>query len=152
MTIASSFVYCGAVGECADVPTHTRDLLYQAEGSLLNGLSLSLPGQRYTAAYLGALRAAAAVLSIRGRPAQWGRPWGVWQVIPLVAPELTEWALFFTDAARRGVLTENGSDDAVTHRQADDLLRGSDEFLRVVEVVLGVPEHPPLPPCAVVLR
>jgi SAV_6107-like HEPN len=128
------------------------DLLDRSRESLLVALTASTPGDRYVAAHLGALRAAAAVLSVRGRPQRGARPRSVWAVLPAVAPELTEWAEFFQAGAGRRAAIEAGRDDAVTGREADDLIRDGEAFLLMVESVLGLPRSMVLPSGAAVLH
>lgn len=118
------------------VPPSSLELLDRARESLLAALVAPTVGERYVAAHLGALRAAAAVLSVRGRPHRQGRPRSVWEVLPTVAPELGEWAAFFDAGAARRAAVEAGRDDAVTSREADDLIRDSEAFLQVVESLL----------------
>ncbi|GAB3690732.1 hypothetical protein GCM10028814_32130 [Angustibacter aerolatus] len=106
-------------------------------------------GERYVAAHLAALRSAAAVLAVRGRPSRRSRPRSVWEVLPTVAPELGEWAAFFDAGASRRAALEAGRDDVVSTRQADDLLRDAETFLLLVESSLGLPRQEVLPTGAV---
>ena len=99
------------------------------------------PTERYALAHLAALRAAAAVLACRARPAppaRRSRPTSAWVLLTQVAPELGEWASFFAAGARKRAAAEAGL-PAVTGREADDLLRDAEAFLRVVETSLGQP-------------
>ena len=121
------------------------DLLDRARESLLTALTASTAGERYVAAHLAALRSAAAVLAVRGRPTRRGRPRSVWEVLPAVAPELGEWAAFFGAGAARRAAVEAGRDEVVTTREADDLLRDAERFLLLVEAALGLPRQEVLP-------
>ncbi len=134
------------------VPPSSLDLLHRARDSLVAALTATTAGERYVAAHLAALRAAAAVLSVRGRPHRHGRPRSVWEVLPTVAPELGEWAAFFDAGASRRAALEAGRDDVVTSREADDLVRDGESFLMRVESLLGLPRHDVLPAAAVSLR
>jgi hypothetical protein len=97
---------------------------------------------RWSGAHLAALRAATAVLAVRGRPGPArSRPRSVWQVLPRLAPELTEWAGFLGSLQRLPERTAD-RDDA---RAADDLLRDAEQFLREVTRVLSLPWRPVLP-------
>lgn len=120
------------------------ELVDRAHDSLLAALTACAPGERYVAAHLSALRAAAAVLAVRGRPTRRGRPRSVWEVLPSVAPELGEWATFFDAGAARRVAVEAGRIEAVSSREADDLVRDAETFLRIVETAIGLP-HTALP-------
>ncbi len=134
------------------VPPSSLDLLDRARDSLVAALTASTAGERYVAAHLAALRAAAAVLSVRGRPHRHSRPRSVWEVLPTVAPELGEWAAFFDAGATRRAALEAGRDDAVSSREADDLVRDGETFLGLVESILGLPPHDILPARSVCLR
>lgn len=120
------------------------ELVDRAHDSLLGALTASSAGERYVAAHLAALRGAAAVLAVRGRPSRKGRPRSVWEVLPSVAPELGEWAAFFDAGAGRRAAVEAGRDEVVSTREADDLLRDAETFLHIVETVMGLP-HSSLP-------
>lgn len=120
------------------------DLLDRARGGLLLACHSSTAGERYTQAHLSALRAGAALLAARGAPSRRARPRSVWEVLPVVAPELTEWAAFFAASGRRRLALERGADD-VTARDADDLVRSAERFLELVRGALHLPCGPPLP-------
>ncbi len=95
---------------------------------------------RWSGAHLAALRAATAVLAVRGRPGPArSRPRSVWQVLPRLAPELAEWAVFLGALPR---LPERSGCDS---RAADDLLRDAERFLCAVTRVLSLPWRPVLP-------
>jgi hypothetical protein len=64
-------------------------------------------------------------------------------VLPVVAPELGEWATFFAACSRQRSVMDRGGH--VSTRQADDLLRQSEMFLEIVQDQLGVPQRIPLP-------
>jgi hypothetical protein len=120
-------------------------LLTLARRGLVEATSADRPAERYAAAHLAALRAAAAVLSCRARPVtgpgRRSRPTSAWVLLTTVAPELGEWAAFFAAGARKRAAAEAGLPSAVTPREADDLVRDADTFLSVVETTLGVDGH-----------
>ena len=120
------------------VPGAALDLLDRAHDGFLAARRATSPGDRYVTAHLAALRAAAAVLAVRGRPRRPGGTLNVWQVLPRVAPELGEWAAFFAAGAARRAAVEAGRADVVTAREADDLLRDAETFLHLVTGCLGV--------------
>jgi hypothetical protein len=102
------------------------------------------PGERYAAAHLAALRAAAAVLAADtrpgiDRPAHRGRPTSVWTLLVRIAPELSEWASFFAAGADKRIAAQAGMRGAVSGREADDLVRDAALFLDLVAVRLGLP-------------
>lgn len=114
------------------------DLLDRARGGLLAACHSATAPERYTQAHLAALRAGAALLAARTVPSRRARPRSVWEVLPTVAPELTEWAVFFADSGRRRLALERGV-DCVTARDADDLVRSSERFLELVRAALHLP-------------
>jgi hypothetical protein len=96
----------------------THVLLERSRAGLLQAVAARTPAERYVTAHLAALRAAAAVLAARGRPSPRGGPRSVWEVLPRIAPELTEWAAFFAATASRRAAVEAGRGETVTARAA----------------------------------
>ncbi|MFJ3200733.1 SAV_6107 family HEPN domain-containing protein [Streptomyces sp. NPDC086989] len=139
-------------------PKAALDLLAKARAGLAEAVRLTRPNERYATAHLAALRTAAAVLAARGRPEPAGarrrpRIRSAWEVLPEIAPELTEWSALFASGADRRARAEAGIRDAATVRDADDLVRAVEMFLRLVERMLALqapaptlpqprPEHP----------
>lgn len=123
------------------------DLLAQAESGLLEASRLPAANERYVGAHLAALRTAAAVLAVRGRPEDTPRRRrrirSAWEVLPEVAPELTEWSALFASGAGRRARAEAGMAGAASPRAADDLVREVAEFLRLVQRLLGLHSVPP---------
>jgi hypothetical protein len=100
-------------------------------------------GERFRLAHLAALRAAAAVVAERGRPASAPRRLtSVWVLLDSVAPDLADWARYFAAGAAARAAVEAGSLHAVSAREADDQLRAAGEFLRLVEPLLGMRATP----------
>ncbi len=119
------------------------DLLDRARSGLLQACHCGSAGERYTQAHLGALRAAAALVAARTAPSGRARPRSVWEVLPKVAPELGEWAVFFASSGRRRLAVEAGT-ASVSAREADDLVRQGEAFLELVRGALHLPFAPPL--------
>jgi hypothetical protein len=120
------------------------DLLDRSRASLLSACHAESVADRYVEAHLAALRAAAALLAARSRPSRRSQLRSVWEVLPEVAPELTEWAVFFAASAKRRAAFERGS-AGTGAREADDLLRQSETFFELVRGGLGLPMSRPLP-------
>ncbi|MFG2140674.1 SAV_6107 family HEPN domain-containing protein [Streptomyces sp. NPDC048650] len=124
----------------AAAPPAALDLLAQARHGLDEAAALEMPNERFATAHLAALRTAAAVLAVRGRPETTrsgrGRIRSAWEVLPEVAPELTEWSALFASGAARRAKAEAGIAGAASRRDADDLLRDVEMFLRLVERML----------------
>jgi len=123
-------------------------LLERARQGLSEACDEHEPAARYVAAHLAGLRAAAAVLAVRGRADGHRSPRlrSVWEVLPRVAPELTEWAAFFSAGAPIRAAVEAGRTSLIDSRAADDLLRDAETFARIVTELLGLPWQPVLPP------
>ncbi|MEV7423701.1 MULTISPECIES: SAV_6107 family HEPN domain-containing protein [unclassified Streptomyces] len=121
-------------------PPAALDLLAQARTGLDEAAALDTPNERYATAHLAALRTAAAVLAVRGRPEttpqRRRRIRSAWEVLPEIAPELTEWSGLFASGATRRARAEAGIKGAASSREADDLLRDAAMFLRLVERLL----------------
>ena len=114
----------------------TLDLLDRARHSLLEACQSQEVARRYDQAQLGALRAAAAVVATRTTsthpPTGQSGPRSLWELLPTVAPELSEWAGFFEVVGARRHHDHSA-------READDLLRQSELFLDLVCRSLGLP-------------
>jgi hypothetical protein len=124
----------------------TDDLIASARRSLTEAAVAHTPQDRYAAAHLAALRAAAAVLASDARPdGMRGRVRSVWAVLPQVAAEFGEWADFFAAGARKRSAAMAGI-PCVSHREADDLVRDAEEFLARVCIHLGIAYQAPLVP------
>ncbi|MFJ8075907.1 SAV_6107 family HEPN domain-containing protein [Streptomyces sp. NPDC096176] len=124
----------------ASAPPAALDLLAQARAGLEEAESFDQPNERYATAHLAALRTAAAVLAARVRPETGPRRRqrirSAWEVLPEIAPELSEWSLLFASGAERRARAEAGIRGAASRRDADDLLRDAAMFLRLVERLL----------------
>ena len=119
------------------------DLLAAAGESLAAAHMAASVAGRSAGTKLAVLRAAAAVLSVRGRSPGAARghgPVDVWHLLPRVAPELTEWAEFFaTVLPEGGSRPGHGASGPMSVREVDDLLRQGEDFVRIVSGVLGLP-------------
>ena len=132
-----------------DIPAATFAYLDRAASSLREAITSTDIGMRYAHAHVAALRATAALLAARARPAPGSsrrKPQrNAWVLLTEVAPEFTEWAMFFSAGAAKRAAAEAGSRRAVTEREADDLVRDADRFLGLVEESLGLTRHLPVP-------
>ena len=143
---SSRWVMPSAPSELPSVPAHAyphrtpSQLLVLARRGLDEAAENRVDGLRYAAAHLAALRAAAAVVAARAKPVPTRRSklTSVWDLLSFVAPDLSEWALFFTASAGKRAAAEAGIPRVVTRREADDLLRAATSFVSVVELALGL--------------
>jgi SAV_6107-like HEPN len=118
-------------------------LMESARRRLASGRYNPSPPARYGAAYHAALGAAAAVVAAKsGLTRRRRRPRNVWELLPSAAPSLGEWAVQF--AATPGVSRPVwlGRRRAISHRQADQLLREAEAFVSLAEETLGLPAQP----------
>ena len=143
-----------ARAEAPAIPAHMlphrtpAQLLTIARQGLIEAAQTRADGQRYATAHMAALRAAAAVLAARARPAaptRRSRVTSVWSLLVLVAPEFSEWASYFALGASKRAAAEAGIPRVVSAREADDLLRAAEQFVAVVESALGLTYQPPFP-------
>lgn len=129
--------------------------LQRARSSLAEAQLAPRPSDRYLAAHLAALRVVAVVLSHRAAPAigrsksraqngrsqngrlRDGRPQNAWRMLAEVAPELAEWAAFFAATEPKRDAIRAGATSIVSAREADDLVRDAEAFLRLVERAVG---------------
>ena len=141
-----------------DLPTHlpatTHSYLTRSAESLSEAIAATDVPTRYACAHVSALRAAAALLAARARPAPGRRrpQRNAWLLLAEVVPELEEWSRFFAAGASKRAAAEAGSTRAVSEREADDLVRDADRFLGVVEQLLGLVPHAPFAGRAAVAR
>lgn len=111
-------------------------LLRQAEEGLREAELSADAAYRFAGAHLAALRAGAAVLAVRAHPA--GRKSGrsVWQLLVVVAPELSEWAGFFAAHSATRAAAEAGITRMISDRAADDLVRQTGQFIDVIRLLV----------------
>jgi hypothetical protein len=118
-------------------PTAAVELLAHAREGLSEAEHATDPADRFAVAYLAALRAAAAVLALRGRPHRGhAKPTSVWVLLAGIAPELTEWAAFFASGSATRAAVQAGITRVVTTRSADDLVRQAAQFVALVDRIM----------------
>jgi hypothetical protein len=149
MLVASALMSIEDVaGPRQRVPATAVSLLGQARRGLAEASDEADPGTRYICAHLAALRAAAAIVAARAEPGPAGRrrrPRPVWELLPQAEPALSEWAAFFAASAAKRAAAEAGLPRAASAREAEDLIREVDTFLRVAERALGLGGQQELP-------
>lgn len=93
------------------LPATTHSYLLRAAESLSEAIATGDVATRYACAHVAALRAAAALLAARARPAPARRrpQKNAWVLLAEVAPELGEWASFFAAGAGKRAAAEAGS-------------------------------------------
>lgn len=125
-----------------NVPPAAAALLRLAHDDVMLGHRTPEAAQRFPLAWRAAMHAASGVLAVRARPApeeplpQLPRQRSdIWSVLARAAPEWGEWAHYFAATTRRRIRRGAGV-QAVTSREADDLLRNAAVFLDLVEASL----------------
>ncbi|PXY25023.1 SAV_6107 family HEPN domain-containing protein [Prauserella endophytica] len=116
-------------------------LLTQAKHGLAEATRESDPVKRFIAAYLSALRAAAAILAARGRPHRGrAKPESVWTLLEGAVPELRQWAGFFAAHSARQAAAQAGVTRRITAESADELSARAGQFVSIAgRVVHGHP-------------
>jgi hypothetical protein len=71
-------------------------------------------------------------------PRKRGRIRSAWEVLPEVAPELAEWAVYYAAGASKRAAAEAGIASAATMRDADDLIRNTALFVRMVQRLVAL--------------
>jgi hypothetical protein len=136
-------------GSAAGSAAGALDLIDRSRCSLTEAYAAQGVAERYLAAQLAALRAAAALLAVPTRrrssgPSSSG-PRNIWELTAAAAPDLAEWAGYFAHSTRQRADVEQGR-RRVARREADDLLRSAEAFLDLVTARLGLPtraaDHP----------
>jgi hypothetical protein len=126
-------------GHAPDPGAAAFALLRNAHAALDRARDADDAGERFCVAHLSALRSAAVLLALRGRPATARRRLvSVWVLLDKVAPEYAEWSAYFAAGAPIRAAVEAGASSVLTQRIADDQLRSAGEFLALVESSLGM--------------
>lgn len=114
----------------ARTPAGAVSLLLDARSRLHEAEEAELAGERFIAAHIAALRAAAAVVVARAGQRE-SKPASVWTLLTGAAPELREWADYFAARSDRRAVAEAGV-PVTTASEADELLARSKRFLGIV--------------------
>nr|WP_183656068.1 SAV_6107 family HEPN domain-containing protein [Prauserella isguenensis] len=115
----------------------TAPLLAQARRGVQAAREESDLVERFTGAYLSALRAAAAVLTARGRPHRGrAKPESTWSLLETAAPELAGWAAYFAAFSARHAALQSGASRGADEESANELVQRAGEFLAIADVVV----------------
>lgn len=129
----------------APLPESALTSLERARDALDEATLTVEPTLRYAAAHVAALRATAALLAVRTQPTRRRSQRNAWVLLAEVAPEMAEWATFFSAGARKRAAAEAGLNRLVSARDADDLVRDVERYLEVVQTALGMDPQASLP-------
>ncbi|MFD6177000.1 SAV_6107 family HEPN domain-containing protein [Isoptericola sp. NPDC060282] len=103
-------------------------LLDRSDAELAQASTASDPADRFVHAHLAALRAAAAVVALRGRPSARSRARSVWDMLALVEPDLAAWSGYFASGARVRAAVEAGLEPEVDAHRAAELVACAEDF------------------------
>ena len=118
------------------VPPDVVRLLARADAELAAAASAADPADRFVHAHLAALRSAAAVVALRGRPSSRSRARSVWDMLALVEPGLAAWSGYFASGARLRSAVDAGHGEDVEPARADELLACAEDFRDEVAMVV----------------
>lgn len=126
-----------AVDERPRVPRTSWELLGRSDAELVAAQFATESWERFVHAHLAALRAAAAVVAVHGRPTGRRAPRTVWDMLGAVEPELASWAELFAAGAGTRTSIEAGRFDAVTVESAESALCAAEDFADEVRRLLA---------------
>ncbi|MET4223357.1 SAV_6107 family HEPN domain-containing protein [Oerskovia enterophila] len=123
-------------------------LLARADAEIIAANLAADPAERFVHAHLGALRAAAAVVALRGRPSSRSRARSVWDLLAAVEPGLAAWSVYFAGGAPIRAAVDAGRFDAVDARRAEEIMVCAEDFRDEVAMIIdpdaGFVRHPTL--------
>ncbi|WP_375423123.1 SAV_6107 family HEPN domain-containing protein [uncultured Friedmanniella sp.] len=112
--------------------------LARARVALLEAERTVAPDDRFLAGHLAALRVAAVVLALGSCPERMRRPRNAWRAVAEIAPGLAGWASFYAASEDRRDAVRGGRTGVVSAVEADELVRGTERFLDLVDRALTV--------------
>ncbi|GAA1873021.1 SAV_6107 family HEPN domain-containing protein [Myceligenerans crystallogenes] len=110
------------------VPPGVRALLRRADAELAQAHAASDPDDRFRHAHLAAIRSAAAVLALRGRPPARSGARTVWEMLSRVEPALAPWSGYFAAGAPLRAAVDAGRAGEVPRSRADELIACAEDF------------------------
>ena len=118
------------------VPAEVARLLGRADAELASATTAADPGDRFVHAHLAALRTAAAVVALRGRPTARSRARSVWDMLATVEPELAAWSGYFASGARLRAAVDAGHGEEIDPARADELVACAEDFRDEVAILV----------------
>lgn len=110
------------------VPPGVRALLRRADAELAQAHATADPDDRFRHAHLAAIRSAAAVLALRGRPPARAGARTVWEMLAQVEPGLAPWSGYFASGAPLRAAVDAGRAGQVPASRADELVACAEDF------------------------
>lgn len=118
------------------VPAAVSRLLGLADAELGQAAATTDPDERFRHAHLAALRSAAAVVELRGRPGPRSGARTVWEMLALVEPSLASWSVYFASGARLRAALDAGRPDVVDAARAGELVACAEDFRDEVAMLI----------------
>jgi hypothetical protein len=120
------------------VLTMTSKLIIKATRQLDRAAAAKGRNGVYSLAFLAAMNAIGALLASRqDRLAGLRRPDSVWDLVPIVAPELAAEASYFRERMRTCSLADANQPNAVTRDEAEEMLSQASLFITAIEKILA---------------
>ncbi len=110
------------------VPVAVKRLLARADAELAEAAGSADPADKFLHAHLAALRSAAAVVELRGRPGPRSGARTVWEMLAKVEPGLAAWSVYFASGARLRAAVDAGHGEAVEPARAAELVACAEDF------------------------
>ncbi|GGI07903.1 hypothetical protein GCM10007368_18500 [Isoptericola cucumis] len=111
-------------------------LLARSDLELAAATATDDPAERFVHAHLAALRAAAAVVALRGRPSPRSGARSVWDMLARVEPDLATWSGYFASGARLRAAVDAGHGEQVDARRAAELVACAEDFRDEVGILV----------------
>ncbi|WP_164545060.1 SAV_6107 family HEPN domain-containing protein [Antribacter gilvus] len=105
-----------------------KELLRRADAELAAAAAADDPGDRFVHGHLAAIRSAAAVVALRGRPTRRSGARTVWEMLAHVEPDLAAWSGYFASGARLRAAVDAGRSGEVEPARADELVACAEDF------------------------
>jgi hypothetical protein len=118
------------------VPAEVARLLARADASAAASSASGDAAERFLHAHLAALRSAAAVVALRGRPSRRSGARSVWDMLALVEPGLAAWSGYFASGARLRAAVDAGHGEEVAPERADELVACAEDFRDEVGILV----------------
>ncbi|MCL1870189.1 MAG: SAV_6107 family HEPN domain-containing protein [Promicromonosporaceae bacterium] len=118
------------------VPAPVARLLALADAELAEAAAATDPAERFVHAHLSALRSAAAVVELRGRPSPRSGARTVWEMLAKVEPQLAAWSVYFASGARLRAAVDAGHGEAVRASRAAELVACAEDFRDEVAILV----------------
>jgi hypothetical protein len=103
-------------------------LLGRADAELAEAADARDPADQFVHAHLAALRSAAAVVELRGRPTSRSGARTVWEMLAKVEPALAAWSVYFASGARLRAAVDAGHGEVVDAARAAELVACAEDF------------------------